>query len=122
MQGILATHIYECGFTALDDGPSDVFGTILGKRFSPERVLDGLGTEYRIQQNYFKFYACCQIWHRGVGRQAQKLLGKPGTGGDKSGSEHEPGKHVDPRVRRRDSPQPLSRQVGHAGDPGYAYL
>ncbi|MCH9011217.1 MAG: MmgE/PrpD family protein [Chloroflexi bacterium] len=63
MQGILATHVYECGFTGLDDGPSDVFGTILGQRFSPERVVDGIGTEYRIQQNYFKFYACCRYNH-----------------------------------------------------------
>ena len=63
MQGILATHIYECGFTGLDDGPSDVFGTVLGKHFSPERVMDGLGAEYRIQQNYFKFYACCRYNH-----------------------------------------------------------
>ena len=25
--------------------------------------MDGLGGEYRIQQNYFKFYACCRINH-----------------------------------------------------------
>lgn len=60
MQGILAAHIYECGFTGLNDGPSDIFGTILGKHYNPERVLDGLGSEYRIQHNYFKFYACCR--------------------------------------------------------------
>jgi 2-methylcitrate dehydratase PrpD len=63
MQGILAIHVYECGFSGLNDGPSDVFGTILGKNFSPERVLDGIGGDYRIQQNYFKFYACCRYNH-----------------------------------------------------------
>ncbi|MBI4200654.1 MAG: MmgE/PrpD family protein, partial [Chloroflexi bacterium] len=27
LQGILASHLYECGFTGLNDGPSDVFNT-----------------------------------------------------------------------------------------------
>ena len=63
MQGILATHLYECGYTGLDDAPSDVFGTIIGDAFDPEAAVKGLGGEYRIQQNYFKFYACCRINH-----------------------------------------------------------
>ena len=63
LQGILAAHLYECGFTGLDDAPSDVFGSIIGDRFDPEVVVDGLGGEYRIQQNYFKFYACCRQNH-----------------------------------------------------------
>ena len=63
LQGILAVHLYECGFTGLDDGPSDVFGTIIGDRFDPEVAVKGLGGEYRIQQNYFKYHACCRINH-----------------------------------------------------------
>ena len=63
LQGILAVHLYECGFTGLDDGPSDVFGTIIGDRFDAEAAVEGLGGEYRIQQNYFKYYACCRINH-----------------------------------------------------------
>jgi 2-methylcitrate dehydratase PrpD len=63
LQGILATHIYECGFTGLDNGPADVFGTILGESFDPDKALAGMGREYRIQQNYFKFYACCRYNH-----------------------------------------------------------
>ena len=65
-QGILAAHLYECGFTGLDDAPSDVFGTILGDSFSPESSVDGLGDELRIQQNYFKFHACCRINHASI--------------------------------------------------------
>ncbi len=61
--GILATQVYESGFTGLDDGPSDVFGTILGESFNPEAVVNNIGGEYRIQQNYFKFFACCRINH-----------------------------------------------------------
>ena len=62
-QGILAVHLYECGFTGLDDAPADIFGTILGESFDPEAAVKGLGDEYRIQQNYFKFHACCRINH-----------------------------------------------------------
>ena len=65
-QGILAAHLYECGFTGLDDAPSDVFGTILGDSFSPEAAVQGLGGELRIQQNYFKFHACCRINHASI--------------------------------------------------------
>lgn len=65
-QGILAAHIYDCGFTGLHDAPSDVFGTILGDSFSPEAAVNGLGSELRIQQNYFKFHACCRINHASI--------------------------------------------------------
>ena len=65
-QGILAAHVYDCGFTGLDDAPSDVFGTILGDSFSPEAVVKGLGGELRIEQNYFKFHACCRINHASI--------------------------------------------------------
>jgi 2-methylcitrate dehydratase PrpD len=47
-QGILAVELHGCGFTGLSDAPGDVYGTILG---------------YRIEQNYFKFHACCRYNH-----------------------------------------------------------
>jgi 2-methylcitrate dehydratase PrpD len=62
-QGILAAHLYKCGFTGLDDGPSDIFGLILGQSFDPELAIKDMPGEYRIQMNYFKFYACCRINH-----------------------------------------------------------
>ena len=65
-QGILAAHLYDCGFTGLHDAPSDVFGTILGESFNPEAAVPGLGDELRIQQNYFKFHACCRINHASI--------------------------------------------------------
>jgi len=62
--GVLAVHLYECGFTALNDAPADVFGSILGDQFAPALAVEGLGHgEYRIQQNYFKFHACCRYNH-----------------------------------------------------------
>ncbi|HAL46543.1 MAG: MmgE/PrpD family protein [SAR202 cluster bacterium] len=63
LNGVLAEHLYACGFTGLDDAPSDVYGTILGESFDASSVVDGLGGEHRIQQNYFKLHACCRYNH-----------------------------------------------------------
>jgi len=63
LDGILAVDLHRAGFTGLPDAPSDVYGTILADRFEPERALDGLGGPLRIQQNYFKLYACCRYNH-----------------------------------------------------------
>ena len=63
MQGVLAIELYQCGFTALDDAPSDVYGSILGESFDTDAAVAGLGGEYRIQQNYFKLHACCRYNH-----------------------------------------------------------
>ncbi len=69
LQGILAAHLLDCGYGAPHDAPSDVFGTILGERFEPERALDDLGADedrpavYRIQRNYVKLHACCLYNH-----------------------------------------------------------
>lgn len=64
-QGIMAAQLTDCGFTGLEDGPSDIYENILGEGFNPESVVDGLGEAeaYRIQQNYFKFHACCLYNH-----------------------------------------------------------
>ncbi len=64
-QGILAAHLSQCGYTAIADGPADLYRTFLGDGFDPEAVTDGLGTagHLRIQQNYFKLHACCLYNH-----------------------------------------------------------
>jgi 2-methylcitrate dehydratase PrpD len=63
VEGILAVDLHRCGFTGLSDGPADVYGTVLGERFEPALAVDGLGDSYRIEQNYFKFHACCRYNH-----------------------------------------------------------
>jgi 2-methylcitrate dehydratase PrpD len=68
LQGVLAVHLLGCGFTAVQDGPADVYGTILADAFDPEATCDGLGAddrvhEFRIELNYFKFHACCLYNH-----------------------------------------------------------
>lgn len=64
-QGILAAHLARCGFTAIKDGPADMYSTLLGEAFDQAVVVDGLGqrSAYRIQQNYFKLHACCYYNH-----------------------------------------------------------
>lgn len=64
-QGILAAHLCRCGFTGVQDGPADLYTSILGEGFDPEAVVDGLGQPgpLRIQQNYFKLHACCLYNH-----------------------------------------------------------
>jgi len=56
--------LHRAGFTALEDAPSDVYGTLLAESFEPEVAVAGLGESYRIEQNYFKFHACCRMNHR----------------------------------------------------------
>ena len=68
LQGILAVHLLQCGFTPIQDAPSDVYGTILADDFSPAAAIEGLGDDdrvpvYRIERNYFKFHACCYYNH-----------------------------------------------------------
>jgi 2-methylcitrate dehydratase PrpD len=63
LEGLLAVDLHRAGFTGLADAPSDVYGTILADRFEPERALEGLGGPLRIEQNYFKLYACCRYNH-----------------------------------------------------------
>ncbi len=62
-QGILAVELERCGFTGLRDAPSDVYGTLLADRFEPALAVTGLGERYRIEENYFKFHACCRYNH-----------------------------------------------------------
>ena len=64
-QGIMAAHLSQCGYTAIADGPADLYRTLLGDGFDPDAVVDGLGSgdDLRIQQNYFKFHACCLYNH-----------------------------------------------------------
>ena len=76
-QGIMAAHLSQCGYTAIADGPADLYRTFLGDGFDPEAVIDGLGSggDLRIQQNYFKLHACC-LYNHPVLDAVQALLGE----------------------------------------------
>ena len=71
-QGMLAVDLQRCGFTGLDDGPSDVYGTLLADAFDGAAAVSGIDAlarsdaerePYRIDQNYFKLHACCRFNH-----------------------------------------------------------
>ena len=61
--GMMAVQLANCGFQGLEDGPSDVYDGFLGQSFNHEETVAGLGQNYRIAQNYFKFHACCLYNH-----------------------------------------------------------
>ena len=87
MQGIMAANLVQCGFTGLKDGPTDIYGSLLGKEFDPDAVVDGLGDggPLRIQQNYFKLHACCLYNHHALdGMQHILRRGEFGAGDIKS--------------------------------------
>ena len=67
-QGIMAAYLGQCGFTAVKDGPADLYNSILGEGFDPEAVMAGWGEAgpagpLRIEQNYTKYHACCLYNH-----------------------------------------------------------
>ena len=82
-QGIMAAQLTLCGFTGLEDGPSDIYNTILGDSFDPEAVVQELGVPgaYRIQHNYFKLHACC-LYNHPVLDGVQALQGREGFAAD----------------------------------------
>ena len=83
-QGIMAVHLSQCGFTAIADGPSDLYRTFLGEGFDPEAVVDGLGKpgEFRIERNYFKFHACCLYNHPALDAVEDLLREQPFAAND----------------------------------------
>ncbi|MCH8225715.1 MAG: MmgE/PrpD family protein [Chloroflexi bacterium] len=76
-QGILAAYLCQCGFTGVEDAPTDVYTNVLGDGFDQEAAVEGLGApgSYRIQQNYFKLHACCLYQHPALDA-VQSLLKK----------------------------------------------
>ena len=83
-QGIMAAHLGQCGFTAIADGPADLYRTFLGEGFDPEAAVDGLGApgEFRIERNYFKFHACCLYNHPALDAVEDLMREQPFAAGD----------------------------------------
>ncbi len=83
-QGIMAALLSRCGFTAIADGPADLYASLLGDGFDPDAVIAGLGDagKFRIQQNYFKFHACCLYNHPVLDAMEDLLRESPFTESD----------------------------------------
>ena len=63
MIGWTAADLAEAGFLGLESGIERTFGQILGSEFDAEIFMDGLGSDYLIERNYFKFHACGRHMH-----------------------------------------------------------
>lgn len=61
--GVMAAELQAAGLTGETDGIATVFGTVSAKDFSPQVMLEQLGTRWEIARNYFKRHAACRYTH-----------------------------------------------------------
>jgi 2-methylcitrate dehydratase PrpD len=61
--GILACDLVEAGFTGESRAVDIILGQVLGEHFDPRAITNGLGDDWVIQRNFFKFAACCRETH-----------------------------------------------------------
>jgi 2-methylcitrate dehydratase PrpD len=59
----LAPELALTGFTAQADAVEEALGQLVGGGFSPDALLDSLGSEWQITRNYYRLYACCNPIH-----------------------------------------------------------
>jgi 2-methylcitrate dehydratase PrpD len=59
----LAPELALAGFVAQDDAIEEALGNLVGSGFTPEAILEDLGTVWHITRNYFRLYACCNPIH-----------------------------------------------------------
>lgn len=59
----LAPDLAVAGFEAQDDAIEEALGQLVGGGFTPDGLLDELGTTWHITRNYFRRYACCNPIH-----------------------------------------------------------
>jgi 2-methylcitrate dehydratase PrpD len=58
-----APELARAGFEAQDDAIEQALGDLVGSGFTPELLLEDLGTVWHITRNYFRLYACCNPIH-----------------------------------------------------------
>ena len=61
--GAFASDLALAGFEAQPDAIEESLGQLTGDGFSPEHLLDDLGTSWQISRNYMRLYACCNPIH-----------------------------------------------------------
>jgi 2-methylcitrate dehydratase PrpD len=59
----LAPELALAGFEAQENAIEEALGQLVGSAFTPDAVLDELGTRWEITRNYFRLYACCNPIH-----------------------------------------------------------
>jgi 2-methylcitrate dehydratase PrpD len=61
--GALAAELALAGFEAQGDAIEQALGQLVGERFALGGLLDDLGSNWHIERNYFRLYACCNPIH-----------------------------------------------------------
>ena len=61
--GVLAPEMAQAGFFAQPDSVEEALGVMIGTGFDPAPLLPGLGQDWQMLHNYFRFYACCNPIH-----------------------------------------------------------
>src|SRR5436853_536449 len=61
--GALAPELALAGFAAQEDAIEEALGQMVGGGFTPDGVVDELGSRWEITRNYFRLYACCNPIH-----------------------------------------------------------
>src|SRR5205807_320699 len=59
----LAPELALAGFEAQPDAIEEALGQLVGGGFDPAHIADALGTDWHINRNYFRLYACCNPIH-----------------------------------------------------------
>ncbi len=60
---LMTIDLVESGFIGERDGLSSVFGHVVSETFDTAKMIDGLGRDWQIDQNYFKLHSCCRYNH-----------------------------------------------------------
>ena len=74
---LMVEKLIASGFTAHEGSVANVFGRLLGERFDPRALVEGLGDGFAIDQNYVKFHATCGHAHAVLDAIGDALGGIP---------------------------------------------
>ncbi len=75
--GQMAVRLVESGFSGEVDAVKSVFGSVLSDSFDAERVVEGLGSEWLVTQNYFKLHPTGRYVHSAIDALEDALAGQP---------------------------------------------
>ncbi len=89
LMGQIAARLVQSGFTGEVDTVQSIYGGgVLSDTFDPGRVIDGLGSEWVIEHNYFKLHCTGRYVHSAIDALEAALATQPGGRIDPALVEH----------------------------------
>lgn len=76
--GLQAWAYVQAGFTGEADGLGTVYGHVIAEDWTPEAMVEALGTRWEIARNYFKRHACCRYNHGALDALGEIVAGAGG--------------------------------------------